>query len=293
MIVSPLSIRRNISNWHNQNKAANSGTKKWSTIQETALQWHDRCIHQNQSTRGREGIIFGVNQFSIDHGDCDCNFGCFSVAFGRRFCGKQHMERSNSAHTTRWRNLRPKKVFYTIEMGTNASGAMFCWLWQVTHSHCCPQSTHMDEWFVVFVPNLAGAVSSAIATPTDVLKVRMQVHGRGTDKIGLIGCFREIYQYEGISGLWRVRIEWIWSGKKFNGENRMLMICLLPFITRAWGRQHKEVAYLIKCNTTSPRKCSESIDSFRFPFQLLLSLPLSCPSTIFVNCICSKHSAIM
>lgn len=53
----------------------------------------------------------------------------------------------------------------------------------------------------------AGAISSAIATPTDVLKVRMQVHGRGTDKIGLYGCFREIYQYEGISGLWRVSIE--------------------------------------------------------------------------------------
>ena len=31
----------------------------------------------------------------------------------------------------------------------------------------------------------------------------MQVHGRGTDKIGLFGCFREVYQYEGIAGLWR------------------------------------------------------------------------------------------
>lgn len=50
----------------------------------------------------------------------------------------------------------------------------------------------------------AGAISSAIANPTDVLKVRMQVHGRGTDKMGLIGCFREIYHYEGISGMWRV-----------------------------------------------------------------------------------------
>lgn len=50
----------------------------------------------------------------------------------------------------------------------------------------------------------AGTISSAIANPTDVLKVRMQVHGRGTDTIGLIGCFREIYHYEGISGLWRV-----------------------------------------------------------------------------------------
>lgn len=50
----------------------------------------------------------------------------------------------------------------------------------------------------------AGAVSSAIANPTDVLKVRMQVHGRGTDKIGLFGCFREVYRNEGIAGLWRV-----------------------------------------------------------------------------------------
>lgn len=52
---------------------------------------------------------------------------------------------------------------------------------------------------------VAGAISSAIATPTDVLKVRMQVHGRGmSDQMGLIGCFREIYHQEGISGLWRV-----------------------------------------------------------------------------------------
>lgn len=31
----------------------------------------------------------------------------------------------------------------------------------------------------------------------------MQVQGRGFDQIGLIGCFRQIYQYEGISGLWK------------------------------------------------------------------------------------------
>jgi len=49
----------------------------------------------------------------------------------------------------------------------------------------------------------AGAISSAIANPTDVLKVRMQVHGKGTDQMGLIGCFKEIYKYEGVRGLWR------------------------------------------------------------------------------------------
>lgn len=61
---------------------------------------------------------------------------------------------------------------------------------------------HIELWSLhIFV---AGAVSSAIANPTDVLKVRMQVHGRGTDQIGLYGCFRQVYQYEGIAGLWKV-----------------------------------------------------------------------------------------
>lgn len=50
----------------------------------------------------------------------------------------------------------------------------------------------------------AGAISSAIANPTDVLKVRMQVHGRGTEQMGLFGCFKQIYRIEGVTGLWRV-----------------------------------------------------------------------------------------
>lgn len=52
----------------------------------------------------------------------------------------------------------------------------------------------------------AGAVSSAIANPTDVLKVRMQVHGRGTEQLGLFGSFQQIYRSEGVTGLWRVGV---------------------------------------------------------------------------------------
>ncbi|XP_017784331.1 PREDICTED: kidney mitochondrial carrier protein 1 [Nicrophorus vespilloides] len=48
----------------------------------------------------------------------------------------------------------------------------------------------------------AGAVSSAIANPTDVLKVRMQIGGTHTN-IGLVACFKNVYMQEGISGLWR------------------------------------------------------------------------------------------
>ena len=50
---------------------------------------------------------------------------------------------------------------------------------------------------------LAGAISSAIANPTDVVKVRMQVTGNESN-ISLFSCFRDVYKYEGIRGLWRV-----------------------------------------------------------------------------------------
>ncbi|TDG43969.1 hypothetical protein AWZ03_009604 [Drosophila navojoa] len=58
-------------------------------------------------------------------------------------------------------------------------------------------------WSNIICAASAGAISSAIANPTDVLKVRMQVHGKGTDALGLFGCFQEIYKYEGVRGLWR------------------------------------------------------------------------------------------
>lgn len=50
----------------------------------------------------------------------------------------------------------------------------------------------------------AGALSSAIANPTDVLKVRLQAHGRGANQGNMFKCFKEIYINEGIHGLWRV-----------------------------------------------------------------------------------------
>uniref|UniRef100_A0A6M2DP82 Putative mitochondrial oxaloacetate carrier protein n=1 Tax=Xenopsylla cheopis TaxID=163159 RepID=A0A6M2DP82_XENCH len=49
---------------------------------------------------------------------------------------------------------------------------------------------------------LAGSISSAIANPTDVLKVRMQVHGQGSNQ-SILKCFYDIYKEEGVAGLWR------------------------------------------------------------------------------------------
>lgn len=50
----------------------------------------------------------------------------------------------------------------------------------------------------------AGAVSSAIANPTDVLKVRMQVQGQRVTYPSVLRCFKDIYVHEGFAGLWRV-----------------------------------------------------------------------------------------
>jgi len=46
-------------------------------------------------------------------------------------------------------------------------------------------------------------LSSAIANPTDVLKVRMQILGSHSQR-GIMHCFQEIYLEEGVAGLWRV-----------------------------------------------------------------------------------------
>lgn len=55
---------------------------------------------------------------------------------------------------------------------------------------------------------VAGALSSAIANPTDVLKVRMQVQG-AVSHGGLVACFKDVYTKEGVAGLWRVHIAFV------------------------------------------------------------------------------------
>ncbi|XP_009070571.1 PREDICTED: kidney mitochondrial carrier protein 1 [Acanthisitta chloris] len=49
---------------------------------------------------------------------------------------------------------------------------------------------------------LSGVISSSIANPTDVLKIRMQAQG-SVIQGGMIGNFIQIYQKEGTKGLWK------------------------------------------------------------------------------------------
>lgn len=48
----------------------------------------------------------------------------------------------------------------------------------------------------------AGSVSSAVANPTDVVKVRMQAKGTAHSR-GLLATFVDIHRREGVAGLWR------------------------------------------------------------------------------------------
>ena len=52
---------------------------------------------------------------------------------------------------------------------------------------------------------LSGTVGSAIANPTDLIKVRMQADIHGSRYSGLLHAFRSIYREEGgLSGLYKV-----------------------------------------------------------------------------------------
>ncbi|XP_076666703.1 uncoupling protein Bmcp mitochondrial [Andrena cerasifolii] len=71
------------------------------------------------------------------------------------------------------------------------------------------KETAMERWETedlvvinIVCAAVAGAISSAIANPTDVVKVRMQVTGAESN-LSLFGCFQDVYQHEGVRGLWR------------------------------------------------------------------------------------------
>lgn len=83
-------------------------------------------------------------------------------------------------------------TYYTLKSFANEHGLLVD-----------PETGTERVWGNVLCAGAAGAISSAIANPTDVLKVRMQVHGKGSQQKSIWHCFHEIYKYEGTKGLWR------------------------------------------------------------------------------------------
>jgi solute carrier family 25 (mitochondrial carrier), member 14/30 len=91
-----------------------------------------------------------------------------------------------------------QSVYGTLKFGSYYS------LKNIIVSHFYEGDTSVENpWINVSCAALAGAFSSAIANPTDVLKVRMQVQGKGTNQMPLYKCFYEIYRTEGFRGLYR------------------------------------------------------------------------------------------
>uniref|UniRef100_A0A8C9FWR9 Solute carrier family 25 member 14 n=1 Tax=Pavo cristatus TaxID=9049 RepID=A0A8C9FWR9_PAVCR len=68
----------------------------------------------------------------------------------------------------------------------------------VSSGKCCDETLLIN----VICGVVSGVISSALANPTDVLKIRMQAQG-SLFQGGMIGSFIDIYQQEGTRGLWR------------------------------------------------------------------------------------------
>ncbi|KRT80539.1 mitochondrial carrier protein, partial [Oryctes borbonicus] len=98
----------------------------------------------------------------------------------------------NALYAGIWPAVLRQSTYGTIKFGT-----YYC-LKQFLIKHHGSETIQINVLCAV----IAGSVSSAIANPTDVLKVRMQVDG-SSGNVSLFACFKNVYMQEGISGLWR------------------------------------------------------------------------------------------
>lgn len=99
-----------------------------------------------------------------------------------------------------WPAVLRQSTYGTIKFGTYYTLKKYA----EEHDLLVDKATGQEKvWGNILCAVIAGAISSAIANPTDVLKVRMQVAGKGASQLGIAGSFKEIYRNEGIRGLWR------------------------------------------------------------------------------------------
>lgn len=92
-----------------------------------------------------------------------------------------------------------QSVYGTLKFGTYYTLKEFI-VSKMYHDDNIPRENMLLN---VVCASLSGMISSAIANPTDVLKVRMQIHGKGTNNISLFKCFYEVYYTEGLRALYR------------------------------------------------------------------------------------------
>ena len=85
-------------------------------------------------------------------------------------------------------------------------GTLKIGLYHGTKTICYTDPTKETLFVNVCAGIIAGAISSAVCNPTDVLKVRLQAQTQTTiePNQGMLLAFKDIYRLEGVKGLYRV-----------------------------------------------------------------------------------------
>lgn len=167
---------RYIPYWHSQDQAPDPGPEARREVQDHPIQWNASCPVKNQP-RGRiQGSLFRVYSTGKPH-----------------HCSLHSLSASDTHKKRIWPAVLRQSTYGTIKFGI-----------YYTLKNWIDHPEVEDMMTNVFCGVIAGSVSSAIANPTDVLKVRMQACSTSLQSKSLFTCFGDIYRQEGIAGLWRV-----------------------------------------------------------------------------------------
>ena len=168
-----LAVVRYISHRHNKDPPADSRTETWWKIFRCQIQGHVSRVLTNHQRRRVPSPVFWVRQIWSKYGFKQQNLQYCFTRIGPAVL------RQSTYGTIKF------GIYYTLKN----------WIGRPNEE---------DMLTNIFCGVIAGAVSSAIANPTDVLKVRMQACCSSMQQKSISQCFQEVYRYEGISGLWRV-----------------------------------------------------------------------------------------
>ncbi|XP_053229795.1 brain mitochondrial carrier protein 1 isoform X1 [Podarcis raffonei] len=126
-------------------------------------------------------------------------FGTFPVDLT-----KTRLQVQGQSIDARFREIKYRGMFHALFRISREEGILA--LYSGPHAAVDPVSfgERCDETLLlnVICGVVSGVISSALANPTDVLKIRMQAQG-SLFQGGMIGSFIDIYQQEGTRGLWR------------------------------------------------------------------------------------------
>uniref|UniRef100_A0A670JZP9 RNA-binding motif protein, X-linked 2 n=1 Tax=Podarcis muralis TaxID=64176 RepID=A0A670JZP9_PODMU len=117
---------------------------------------------------------------------------------------KTRLQVQGQSIDARFREIKYRGMFHALFRISKEEGILA--LYSGPHAAVDPVSfgERCDETLLlnVICGVVSGVISSALANPTDVLKIRMQAQG-SLFQGGMIGSFIDIYQQEGTRGLWR------------------------------------------------------------------------------------------